>query len=122
MNTFNYDFKQGEFVMQNGQPQVIDGINAIKLWIEKCIRTQLGRYYIYKDKDYGIDIDDLMVGKVYTSSFISAEIKREIERALLLNPEITRVSNFNASLKKDKLTVEFTVTTIYGEEDMSIDY
>ena len=56
--TFQFDFKAGEFVMKNGVPIEVNGQEALKLWIEKCLRTQLGRYKIYENKIYGANIED----------------------------------------------------------------
>ena len=67
--TFDFDFGNGEFVMKDGNPIILSGINALKLWIQKCIRTQLYRYSIYKDKQYGANIEDLVMGKSYNFDF-----------------------------------------------------
>ena len=37
---FDFDFGNGEFVMKDGNPVILSGINALKLWIQKCMRTQ----------------------------------------------------------------------------------
>ena len=31
--TFDFDFGNGEFVMKDGNPVILSGINALKLWI-----------------------------------------------------------------------------------------
>ena len=35
--TFDFDFGNGEFVMKDGNPIILSGINALKLWIQKCM-------------------------------------------------------------------------------------
>lgn len=37
--TFDFDFGNGEFVMKDGNPVILSGINALKLWIQKCMRS-----------------------------------------------------------------------------------
>ncbi len=32
--TFDFDFGNGEFVMKDGNPVILSGINALKLWIQ----------------------------------------------------------------------------------------
>ena len=76
--TFDFDFSNGEFVMKDGNPVILSGINALKLWIQKCMRTQLYRYSIYKDKQYGANIEDLVIGKSYNFDF--AESRSEERR------------------------------------------
>ena len=86
--TFDFDFGNGEFVMKDGNPVILSGINALKLWIQKCMRTQLYRYSIYKDKQYGANIEDLVIGKSY---------------------------NFSAEKVGAILKISFTLNTAYGE-------
>ena len=77
-NTFDFDFKIGEFRMKNGNPVVLTGIDALKLCIEKTIRTQLNRCSIYKGRQYGANIEDLVIGKSYGVDFAESELQREI--------------------------------------------
>ena len=37
--TFDFDFRKSEFNMKNGNPVVLEGVDALKMWIQKCIRT-----------------------------------------------------------------------------------
>ena len=37
-----------------------------------------------------------------------------------LNDDITDVSDFNITFEDDRLTVSFKVSTVYGEEDMTV--
>lgn len=114
-NTFAFDFKAGEFVMKNGNPIVLTGIDALKLWIEKCIRTQLNRYSIYKDRPYGANIEDLVIGKSYKFDFAESELRRELETALLRNEDIQSMSEFSVEKRSSMLNVFFTLATVYGK-------
>jgi hypothetical protein len=138
-NTFDFDFKNGEFKMKNGTAVVLKGSDALRLWIEKCLRTQLDRYAMYNS--YGANIEDLTFsslllrksqpdgcppflavnGKTYSLDFIESELKREIETALLRHDDIQSMSNFAVSAIGSDLSVSFTLTTAYGEEDLSYD-
>ncbi len=114
-HTFAFDFAVGDFVMKNGAPVVLTGIDALKLWIQKCIRTQLDRYSIYKGKRYGVNIEDLVIGKSYGLDFAESELRREIETALLQNEDIQSMSAFSVERSKSMLTIHFTLITSYGE-------
>ena len=109
--TFDFDFGNGEFVMKDGNPIILSGINALKL----CIRTQLYRYSIYKDKQYGANIEDLVMGKSYNFDFAESELRREIETALLRNEDIYSMSGFSAEKVGATLKISFTLNTAYGE-------
>ena len=113
--TFDFDFSNGEFIMKDGNPVILSGINALKLWIQKCMRTQLYRYSIYKDKRYGANIEDLVIGKSYNFDFAESELRREIETALLRNEDIYNMSGFSAEKVGATLKISFTLNTAYGE-------
>ncbi|MGN0106595.1 MAG: DUF2634 domain-containing protein [Hominilimicola sp.] len=113
-NTFDFDFKNGEFRMKNGNPVVLTGIDTLKLWIEKTIRTQLNRYSIYKGRQYGANIEDLVIGKTYGIDFAESELRREIETALLKNEDIHNMDSFSAVNLGSELNLSFTLATSYG--------
>lgn len=121
-NTYNFDFKQGEFVMSGGTVDVLTGIDALRLWIDKTIRTQFGRYSIYKGKNYGANIEDLTIGKSYGFDFVESELKREIETALLQHEDILSMNNFTVQKNGTVLDVTFTLKTVYGNIDKEISY
>ncbi len=113
--TFDFDFKSGEFNMKNGNPVVLESVDALKMWIQKCIRTQLNRYSIYKGKQYGANIEDLVIGHSYGNGFAESELRREIEEALLRHENILSLGDFSVSTKRKLMEVSFTLTTTYGE-------
>ncbi len=114
-NTFAFDFKTGEFIIKNGSPVILTGIDALKLWIEKCIRTQLNRYSIYKGRPYGANIEDLVIGKSYKFYFGASELRREIYTALLRNEDIQSMSEFSVEKRGSTLNIYFTLVTVYGK-------
>ena len=97
---FDFDFGNGEFVMKDGNPVILSGINALKLWIQKCMRT---------------NIEDLVIGKLYNFDFAESELRREIETALLRNEDIYSMSGFSAEKVGATLKISFTLNTTYGE-------
>lgn len=107
--TYLFDFDKGDFVIRDGKLIECDGIEAIKVWIEKILRTEKGRFKIYDNTEYGCHLEDLIIGNSYTVEFIEAELKREIEEALLLNPQISSVANFKISRDKNSLTATMEV-------------
>lgn len=121
-NTYNFDFKQGEFVMSGDAVAVLTGIDALRLWIDKTIRTQFGRYSIYNDKNYGANIEDLIIGKSYGFDFVESELKREIETALLRHEDILGMDNFSIVKRGTVLEVSFTLKTVYGNIDKEVRY
>ena len=103
--SYMFDFENGDFVVRDGKLIECDSIDAIKVWIEKILRTEKGRYPIYDNTEYGCHLEDLIIGNSYTAEFIEAELKREIEDALKQNSRITSVTNFKISRNKNAITV-----------------
>lgn len=112
--TYKFDFDKGEFVFLVRNAVTLMGIEALKQWIEKCIRTQLNRYAMYKGTGYGANIEDLVIGKSYRFDFAESELRRELETALLKHDYIYKLENFKSVRNGDTLNVEFTLTTKYG--------
>lgn len=107
--SYMFDFENGDFVVRDGKLIECDSIDAIKVWIEKILRTEKGRYPIYDNTEYGCHLEDLIIGNSYTAEFIEAELKREIEDALKQNPQITSVTNFNITRNTNAITVTLEV-------------
>ena len=107
--SYMFDFVNGDFVVRDGKLIECDGIESIKVWIEKILRTEKGRYPIYDNTEYGCHLEDLIIGNSYTAEFIEAELKREIEDALKQNPQITSVTNFNITRNTNAITVTLEV-------------
>ena len=108
--SFLYDFSLGDFIVRDGKLIECDGLDAVKVWIEKILRTEKGRFRIYEDTEYGIHLEDLIIGNSYSASFIESELKREIEEALLQNPQITAVSSIKIIRGIRTLTTELEVS------------
>ena len=107
--SYMFDFENGDFVVRDGKLIECDSIDAIKVWIEKILRTEKGRYPIYDNTEYGCHLEDLIIGNSYTAEFIEAELKREIEDALKQNPQIISVTNFNITRNTNAITVTLEV-------------
>lgn len=108
--SFLFDFDTGDFNVRDGKLIECGGIEAVKVWIEKILRTEKGRFEIYDNTEYGARLEDLIVGNSYSVAFIESELKREIEDALLQNPQIRSVSNIQITRGINSLTVELEVT------------
>ena len=107
--SYLFDFDSGDFVVRDGKLIKCNGTDAIKVWIEKILRTEKGRYNIYNNTEYGCHLEDLIIGNSYTVEFIEAELKREIEDALKQNSQIKSVTNFKITRNTNAITVTLEV-------------
>ena len=115
-----FDFSTGDFILQDGKVTFADDNRAVKVWVEKVLKTEMNRFKIYADTKYGTRIEDLLIGSNYPLEFIESELKREIEDALLAHSKITSIINFTVERDVSGLTAIFTVnlddgSTIEGE-------
>lgn len=117
--TFLYDFKKGDFVIKDGRLVEVEGREAIKVWIEKILRTEKFKFEIYKEDEgideYGISIKDLILGKKVPQFFLQSELRREIEEALKKHSEIDRIEDFRTEQELVTLKIYFTVILKNGE-------
>ena len=111
-----WDFEKDIPILENGSFKIVEGNEAIKVWIYKAILTQRYEHSIYS-WDYGSELMDL-IGKPYTPELTKAEAKRYIKEALLINPYILEVNVLDISFKDYLLSADIKVLTIYGESEV----
>ncbi len=110
---YAYDFENNCLLLRNGQTYLVEGNEALRIWIFKALITERFRYTAY-DADYGSEIDTLIGG--LNSRVILSELKRFIIEALMVNPYIQELSNFQFTQSGSGVRVEFDCTTVYGKE------
>lgn len=115
--SYLFDFKKGDFVYKNGAPVEVTGIDALKVWISKMIHTEKHRFPVYEgaDIEYGVTLEEYIVGKKYPTPFVQSEIKREITESLLLHPRISYLSDWSFTRGDDSLEIAFTVNLVDGQ-------
>lgn len=117
------DFETGEPILKNGEIVIIEGAEALKVWVWKAISTERYKYKAYSDS-YGNELHE-EIGTVYNYAIKKQLIFSEIQDCLLVNPYIKRVHTFEDELSElGDLVVSFSVDTIYGsitiEEEVQI--
>jgi hypothetical protein len=113
-----WDFIKDEAIFIDGNPKIVQGNEALKVWIYKAIKTNRYQYEIYT-WDYGCEIETL-IGKGFQIGFIKSETKRYVEEALIINPYITKINKIKVDFNKDVLSVEVDLETIYGRVNMYV--
>lgn len=113
-----WDFKNNQPVIENGEFKIVEGNEAIKVWIYLSLLTPNKQYPIYS-WDYGSEVKEL-IGKNYTKALTEAEAQRLIEECLLINPYITDIQVTDTSFKDSTLTCNVKATTIYGDLEVSL--
>ena len=113
-----WDFEKDTPIIQNGDFKIVEGNEAIKVWVYKALSTPRYNYSVYS-WNYGSELMDL-IGKAYTPSLTKEEAKRYIKEALLINPYILEVTVIDTDFKNDLLSADIKIVTIYGESEVTI--
>lgn len=113
-----WDFIKDEPIINNNDFVIVEGNEAIKVWIYKAINTVRYQYPIYS-WDYGCEIDSL-IGQKYTKGLTKSEAERYIKETILINPYINDVKIVDINFSKDILSVSIQVNTIYGEVSVDV--
>lgn len=108
-----FDFEKGDFIYEDGKPKVVEGIEALKVWIEKAIRTARYRFPIYSFQ-YGCELEDI-IGLDLPRAVLESEVQRVIKEALIYDDRIEDVRDFIIERGGDWLKVTFTVITTLGD-------
>lgn len=114
---YAYDYENNRLLLRNGQTYLVEGNEALRIWIFKALATERFRYTAY-DSDYGSEIDTL-AGKAINSSVILPELKRFIIETLMVNPYIEELGNFQFEQSGSGVRVEFDCATVYGKERLT---
>lgn len=119
--SFLFDFEIGDFILIDGKVQEIEGVQALKVWIQKILRTEKIKYKIYEiiDNSYGVSLIDYLNSDLPTG-FIYASIQSEIDGALGNHPDIITVTGYEFERTTRGVKVLFTALTTYGQIDEGV--
>ena len=117
-----FNFEIGDFVVEDGKILTVTGLEALKQWIQKTLRTETNKYKIYNTDNvekYGIALLEIITSK-YPIAYIQAQVQSIVIEALLKNSDIKEVNNFKFIRDKKLLNCEFDVISIYGTSTESV--
>lgn len=104
---YGIDFNTGQLT-----GRIVEGIEAIKVWVWLCLHTQRFRYPIYS-WSYGTDMEQY-IGQGLTIEYLETDLKDEIEEALRVNEYITGIEDYSCIQTGSKVQIQFTVQTTLG--------
>ena len=112
---YGIDFDTGQLT-----GKIVEGIEAIKVWIWLCLHTERFRYAIYSS-DYGTSFEQY-IGHVLSDEYINTDCESEVTDALLINDYIESIEDFGAVKDGEHLRISFRVVTKFGslEVDESV--
>lgn len=104
---YGVDFQTGQLT-----GKIVEGIEAIKVWIWLCLHTERFRHAIYSS-DYGTSLEQY-IGHMLSEEYINTDCESEISDALLINEYIESIEEFEVVRNFDSLNISFRVVTKFG--------
>lgn len=117
---FAFDFFHNSLKLMNGKTYLVEGNEALKIWIYKALMTVRHRHLAYTSS-YGSEVDTL-IGSALNRDVLQSELRRFIIESLMVNPYIIELSNFIFDRKSDGIQVEFNCKTVYGDAIIPISF
>lgn len=115
-----FDFDTEQLKTKGGQYYYVEKNEAIKIWIWKALFSSRYTYLAYST-NYGNEIYTL-IGRYLEKQLLYSELRRMLEEALLCNPYITSLSDFDITREGSKVVCNFSVNTIYGNVAQAYTY
>lgn len=109
---YAYDFENNCLLLRGGNTYLIEGNEALKIWIYHALVTERFRYIAHSSA-YGSEVDTL-IGHSMSNAITYSELRRFIVEALMVNPYIEELSDFKFTKAQSSVSVEFNCSTIYG--------
>lgn len=104
---YGIDFATGQL-----SGKIVEGLEAIKVWIWLCMHTERFKHAIYS-ADYGTSLEQY-IGHMLSEEYINTDCESEITDALLINKYIESIEDFEAVRNSDSLNISFRVVTKFG--------
>lgn len=109
--TWKIDREKGRIVGE------CDNWEAARQAVEIILWTERFRWQIYSPYS-GIQYDGL-IG--LDPGYVAAELKRRVRAALMMDSRVTGIENYTYTFSEGVLHTEFTVTTVFGGIDQSVE-
>lgn len=117
MKSFRFDFEKGDFVIVDGKAQMIEKNELIKQAVEKLLRTELYKYPIYKESNYGMPFHSWIYGQ-RDRELIKIALTRELsERIPELVEGVRRVYDLDFDFDRRGVRVRLSIATDYSERE-----
>ena len=115
-----FDFNTQQLKTKGGQYFYVEKNEALKIWIWKTLFTSRYTYLAYST-NYGNEIYTL-IGRYLAGDLLYSELIRMIEEALLCNPYIVSLTDFDITRNGSKVVCNYSVNTIYGNVAQAYSY
>lgn len=110
-----FDTTTKKVVVKDGKTEFTDKKKQIQQWIFLLLHTEMEKYKVYQDTEFGIRfLYEMRGNEFYSSGFTIAQIKDELEEKLLLNSNIQSIESIE--ITKSFNSLEFDIVVIVDDE------
>lgn len=111
-----FDFKKKQIVIKDGKVVMATKIEQVMQWIELLIRTEVDKYAVYKDTDFGMtNLYALRGHSLFETPFFIMELEREIKEKIESKNDVSSVVDIKTEYNFNKLMISLTVVLVSGE-------
>ncbi len=110
-----FDTTTKKVIVKDGKTEFTDKKKQVQQWIFLLLHTEMEKYKVYQDTEFGIRfLYEMRRNEFYSSGFTIAQIKDELEEKLLLNKNIQSVESIN--ITKNFNSLVFDIVVIVNDE------
>ena len=110
-----FDTTTKKVIVKDGKTEFTDKKKQVQQWIFLLLHTEMEKYKVYQDTEFGIRfLYEMRGNEFYSSGFTIAQIKDELEEKLLLNKNIQSVESIN--ITKNFNSLVFDIVAIVNDE------
>lgn len=113
-----WDYVRGLPVFSGGEPVAAEGLEAVKSWAWRALKTARYRFSIFT-WDYGCELETL-AGQPYRKDTRLSEAVRYAREALEVCPYIRSATVEEVGFEGSALTLRVTIQTVYGEVNIHV--
>lgn len=95
----------------------IDGLAAVTQAVDVLLNVERFRWQIYRTYS-GVQWEGLIS---QDPGYVASELQRRITQALTMDDRVRGISNFSYSTNGNTLTASFTVNTVYGATQTTVE-
>ena len=110
-----FDTTTKKVVVKDGKTEFTDKKKQVQQWIFLLLHTEMEKYKVYQDTEFGIRfLYEMRGNEFYSSGFTITQIKDELEEKLLLNKNIQSVESID--ITKNFNSLVFDIVVIVNDE------
>lgn len=110
-----FDFESKKVVVKDGNTVVASKKQQLQQWIYLLINTEMEKFNVYKDTEFGIVFLYAMRGhEYYSSGFTIAQIKDELTEKIEKNSSIQKVEDIEIEINFNEMVI--TIMLIVDED------